>query len=143
MRRLLFILLIALLPLHGWAGDAMATQMAAGQLQHPALASQHATETIATSPHDMGATGHFDYENSMQDVALALHDCADAAPEDETHESHGPCETCSACQVCHSVALSPTAPELKPVFSARAHHHAVADSFASAVAALRHKPPIS
>jgi hypothetical protein len=34
MRHFLFALLIALLPLRGWISDAMATQMAAGQLQH-------------------------------------------------------------------------------------------------------------
>ena len=34
MRRLLLILMIALLPLRGLAGDAMATGMAAGQMAH-------------------------------------------------------------------------------------------------------------
>ena len=125
MRHLLFALLIALLPFRGWAGDTMATQMAAGQLQH-----QQAQE--ADSAH-----AGLHAEN-----APALHDCAEPSADD-SHAAGGHCETCAACQACHTVALTPAAPGLTPHFSASTLPHPAADPFASADAALRQKPPIS
>jgi hypothetical protein len=138
MRHLLFAVLIALLPLRGWVGDAMATQMAAGQIQHQQqtqTASQagHAHETV-----DAAHTGH--HEDT---AAQALHDCADQTADGNSHSADGHCETCAACQACHTVALAPAAPSLMPRFSASTLSHPGADPFASADAALRQKPPIS
>ena len=51
MRYLMLVLMILLLPLRGWAGDAMATNMAAGQLSSVQVAQKRgaavATEIIA------------------------------------------------------------------------------------------------
>ena len=136
MRRLLLILMIALLPLRGWAGDAMATGMAAGQAQQ--MQQMHvATENIATHAHPASAKADFYHET------VALPDCAghDAGNGDHAGNSH--CDTCSACQACHTVALTHSAPDIAPVFHAFALPYSAADQFASADAALRQKPPIS
>jgi hypothetical protein len=136
MRHLLFAVLIALLLLRGWVGDAMATQMAAGQLQH------QATQVAAEAGHlhedvEMAHTGH-------GTEAPALHDCAEQpADSGNSQSADGHCETCAACQACHTVALSPAAPGAMPHFSALALPRPAADSFASADASLRQKPPIS
>jgi hypothetical protein len=136
MRHLLFAVLIALLPLRGWVGDAMATQMAAGKIQH------QAAQIAAEAGHlhedmEMAHTGH-------ATETPALHDCAgQPADGDNSHAADGHCETCAACQACHTVALTPAAPDLPPYFSASTPPLPVADPFASADAALRQKPPIS
>jgi hypothetical protein len=144
MRHLLLALLIALLPLRGWVGDAMATQMAAGQLQHPSMqaeiqpAHSHSHEEEVATAH----TGH--HEEAAAQAPQTLHDCAEQTADNSgTHSSDGHCGTCAACQACHTVALSPTAPGLVAVFSAPTLPRPAADQFASADAALGQKPPIS
>ena len=140
MRHLLFALLIALLPLRGWVGDAMATQMAAGQLQHQAM---QASPQAAAHDHEAMDAGHAAHEDAAPDAALALHDCADSPTDGAGHPTDGHCDTCAACQACHTVALSLPAPAPVPVFSAPTLPRPAADMFASADAALRQKPPIS
>lgn len=141
MRHLLFAVLIALLLLRGWMGDAMAIQMAAGQLQH-----QQPTQTDFQAGHgheaaDETHAGH--HEDTVAQAQQALHDCAGQAADVGNHSADGHCETCAACQACHTVALSPAATGLLPYFSAPTLPRAAADPFASADAALRQKPPIS
>ena len=138
MRHLLLVLMIALLPLRGWVGDAMATSMAAGQLQQ-----QVATKIIATHAHQSGAQDHFDHETAAPEAVQAVHDCASDAADETSHAAGTHCESCAACQACHTVALSQTAADVNTVFNALTRPHAAADQFASAEAALRQKPPIS
>ena len=134
MRRFFFVLLIALLLLRGWMGEAMATGMAASWLQ-PA---QSATKTIATHAHDHLAQAHFEHETAS---ARALHgDCADH-PADKASGAH--CGTHAACQACQTVAPTPAIAYLAPVFTATLLPRAAAARFASADAALGQKPPIS
>ena len=140
MRHLLLILMIALLPLRGWAGDAMATGMAAGQVAQ-LLQRQIATESIAAKAHAVSVTANFDHETTVPDAVPTMADCAGHGGED-VDASH--CDTCSACQACHTVALSHSAAiALSTVFQAFSLPHSAADQFASADAALRQKPPIS
>jgi hypothetical protein len=147
MRHLLLAFLIALLPLRGWVGDAMATQMAAGQIQHSQSqehGQQHgATKTIAEQQDDTLAAAHFDHEEAAQAQPAAEPDCAGHSMGESTHAADGHCESCAACQACHTVALSLTGPDLSPAFRSLALPHPAADHFASADAALHHKPPIS
>lgn len=147
MRHLLLALLIALLPLRGWAGDAMATQMAAGQIQH-SQSQQHgqqhdATKTIAEHQDTALAAAHFDHEEVAEALPAAEPDCAGHSTGEGTHSADGHCESCAACQACNTVALSLTGPDLSPVFKSLAPPHPAADHFASADAALHQKPPIS
>ena len=147
MRRPLFIAMIFLLLLRGWAGDAMATGMAAGQLHVPSIA----TEIIAIHNHGARADGH----SAHRTVGLAPNeprthltapsfDCsghaAGQASDPITQEAGGHCESCAAC---HTIALSTLACRTASAAVPPALPQSPAVRFASAVAALGQKPPIS
>jgi len=136
MRFLLIALMIALLPLRGWMGDAMATEMAAS----PGQASQIAAKTIAAEVHNAGESDHFHHEMTATETAQSTPDCLDHSADTK---SHGKCGSCSACQACHTVALSSAAQTLRPVFHPFTLPASAAAQFASAEAALGQKPPIS
>ena len=125
-------LLIMLLPLRGWVGDAMAMQMA--------LPGQHAAVSSAMQ-HANGDSAHAQM-GSMDSAAAG--DCGghtgaqDAG--DEADAAH--CEACAMCQTCHTVAVL-----LLPDFLAGAQASPMSPSapmkvFASADRALLLKPPI-
>ena len=139
MRTLLFLLMIAILPLRGWVGDAMATEMAVMQVQHQQ--SPHAQHV-----HPSGTEAGIDGDEAMQEMASdagAMHDCEGHASTGEPSANGDHCETCAACQACHTVALAATAPAAGLNFSPIAVPAPERVHFASAEAALRQKPPIS
>lgn len=122
MRRVLLLLtLIALLPLRGWAGDAMAIQMAAQAAHSSHVAALADAPTAHAKCHDMQAEPAAQHTSPAQD----------------------PCETCASCQACFTVAI--TVPTALPATQALPHGLPQAGSaqFTSAVLALGHKPPIS
>ena len=148
MRIFLFALMIALLPLRGFAGDVMATEMAivmVGQMQaHRA----DAIENIAVHADHAGASGHFDSHHetaAAQEAATTANACAGHVAAEQCHSSsnhgdnHG---SCQACQACHTVALSLAFNQAQPVLASSMLPHLVAAQFASAEAALGQKPPI-
>jgi Tfp pilus assembly protein PilX len=122
MRRvLLLLILIALLPLRAWAGDAMAIQMAAQAAHHSRLA------VAAKAP-----------------LAHALCHEAQAEPTaPHTSPAQDHCETCASCQACFTVAI--TVPAMLSATQPLLHGlpHAGSAQFTSAILALGHKPPIS
>ena len=155
MRVFLFALMIALLPLRGFAGDVMATEMAiqmAGQAAaersqpEPGL-SHHAdaTKNIAAYADNSGASVHFDSHHetvAAQEAATTASACAGHVATEQCHssDSHG---SCQACQACHTVALSLAFDPVQPVFASFRLPSLAAAQFASAEAALGQKPPIS
>ena len=150
MHRPLFVTMIFLLLLRGWVGDAMATGMAAGQLQGLPVA----TEIVALHAHEARADGHFDHQMSgLAATALVAYsaavppDCAGHSAgqtsDPMTQEAVAHCESCSACQACHTLALSPLASSTASITISPALPLSPAVQFASAVAALGQKPPIS
>lgn len=142
MRHFLLALMIVLLPLRGWAGDAMAPGMAAAPTQHQQLA----TEFIATHAYESGSGGHFDHQTASHAPAQTMHDCAeqvDGQPAQAGNAHDGHCSTCESCQACHTLALSLVAPDLNTAFNASAQPRAMAMQFTSAPAARGQKPPIS
>ena len=144
MRIFLFALMIALLPLRGFAGDVMATEMA---IQMAAQAQSHpadATKNVASHADHSGASGHFDSHHetaAAQEAATKVNACADHMAAEQCHSSdnHG---SCQACQACHTVALSLAFNQAQPVLASSMLPHLVAAQFASAEAALGQKPPI-
>lgn len=142
MRSLFFVLMMALLLLRGWTGDAMANEMALSSLQQP----QFATNTIAINTHGISAEAHFHAESKMPEAlsgAQAAHDCDGHPAHDTLPAADGHCDACAACQSCHCVALTPAAVEANPVYSSHWLPRATAAPFTSAEAALGQKPPIS
>ncbi|MBA3592213.1 MAG: hypothetical protein H0W47_00230 [Polaromonas sp.] len=146
MRRPFFIAMIFLLLLRGMVGDAMAAGMAFGHLQKGSVA----TETIATHGHGERADGLFDHENAAQSVAYPVAtpaDCAGHAAGEVSgpvqQETAGHCESCAACQACNTVALSSPTTSTASLAAPPALPRSPAADFASAIAALGQKPPIS
>lgn len=140
MRHLFFIIMIALLPLRGWVSDAMATGMAATQVQF----QQHvATKIIAAHAHESGAQAHFDLEIVVAEADRTAADCSGHASGGEPHAADTHCDSCNVCQACNTVALSPVAADVTAVFNLRTLPRAAVAQFASAETALGQKPPIS
>jgi len=144
MRRPFFIAMIFLLLLRGMVGDAMATGMAAGHLQRVS----DATEFVAAHVHETRADGHFGHETaaeSMTHPAATPPDCAGhaAGEASDPMTATGHCESCAACQACNTVALSPVTASTASLAIPPALPRSPAAQFASAVAALGQKPPIS
>ena len=149
MRRPLFIAMIFLLLLRGWVGDAMATGMAAGHLQQVSPA----TESVAAHAHESWADDHFDHDMAMEPAASMTHsaaippDCAGHAAgqtsDPMTPGAAGHCDSCAACQACNTFALSPVTTRTTSLATSPALPHSPAARFASAVATLGQKPPIS
>jgi len=132
MRRCVYILLILLLPLRAWVGDAMAMQMAIPTLAHDAM-------PVATAPHSGHAGSHRHEAQPAQQVAADA--CGShAEPEGRSDAAH--CEPSGMCQTCHTVAIS--TPMTVPVQGrfASAAPQRVAQGFTSADRALAQKPPV-
>ena len=130
MRYLFVLLMIVLLPLRGWAGDSMATQMAATAV---------AIESGATHAHETRATANFDHQNQAKPDC---HEANSSAAGIETAVNQDHCGTCQACQACHTVALLPALIAVTAHLSSP-QMRATRTAFTSAAAALGQKPPIA
>lgn len=119
MRVFILILLIALAPLRGMANELMATRMAS------ALVTTAMAQTSASATQQDG------------------HHCEEMAEPAASTASHDGCENCSLCQMCASAALPAALAVAQSVLSPRMQVPAHTDRFASALAALVQKPPIS
>jgi hypothetical protein len=115
MRAFVIVLMIALLPLRAWLGDAMAQELALPQL----VAAAHSSSLHAD---------------------CALHSEQAAPQADEATDQPG---GCSACQLCHSVAMESAPLVLAVLALPRAVLAVAASDFASAERALSVKPPIA
>ena len=138
MRRLVFILMIALLPLRGWMGEAMATEMATMN-----FVAKEAKNTLAIAK--------FDSKNGILSAVEASADAATPSvamsADCEMHAKSAldkppSKQLCSHCQACHAVALAAT----DQITSATTAHNPAPPAhvrlFASAPLALSQKPPI-
>ena len=137
MRYFVLALMIFLLPLRGWAGDVMATQMASSAL---------AIEKVAARAHETGAKASFHHQKQAVNISPAVPDCHEqvVSHSDTTDTpTNDHCSTCSACQSCHTVALSPTSSGLATSFNRPQVRQVIAARFTSADAALGQKPPIT
>ncbi len=115
MRSYVIAFMIALLPLRGWVGDAMAGEMVRGPIQAAAQA---------------GASHH---HCDMHGVGAAL------AP---AHDTGAGQDACSACQACHTLALEASIDSACLAASTHVLVGASAFNFASADRVLSVEPPI-
>lgn len=153
MRHLVFALLIALLPLRGWVGDAMALQLTVAALSHTEIAiKKEAFGAIGTS-----ASSHFEHQTpavhaAAEPPAMAHADCpghdSSALPASPHHgggaqHADGDCASCTTCQICHSVALTPVLLHFTSALLPATAPSSKAPHFASAERAPGFKPPIS
>ncbi len=131
MRFLVLALMIVLLPLRGWAGEVMATEMASSQISHQHEQLDDAIELVAGHAHKQSVSATFEGQKTAFEVqkppfeakgtqSASMHDCEGHAKADEAAPADGHCDSCSACQACHTVALSTAAVSLSLTFSPRA-----------------------
>jgi hypothetical protein len=133
MLRWILLLTIALLPLRGWMGDAMAGERAA-QVAAVHAAVVHHEEAPIGSP--TSGNGH-DHVDCMDDVQ------AQVIEGDPVGVAGGDCPTCSHCQACSGVALTSSSTISLPEAYDSLRPSATIDPFASADRAPGFKPPIS
>jgi hypothetical protein len=126
MRHWFLVLMIALLPLRGWVGDAMAVEM----LVQPAHATMAMSGHGADHASDHGAGLHAEQAQCACDEHAA-------AAEDKADHQH------SACDVCNVPALAMAFAGLQTPASAYAQLAVMAEPFASSEAQRGIKPPIS
>ncbi|WP_332739501.1 hypothetical protein [Hydrogenophaga sp.] len=119
MRHWFLVLMIALLPLRGWMGDAMAVEMLT-QPTHATMASMAMDEHGADHDHDHCACD--EHTASAEDVG------------DHQH---------NACDVCNVPALAMTMPALQIPPMVHSQLAPPAERFASSEAQRGIKPPIS
>ena len=150
MRRWLLMVMVLLLPLRAWVGEAMAGQM---QQQHGAIVSALADDPARTGI--APASGH-DHDSARVHSGnhAHAHDCDhaqanapavdDGAPLGNGHTNgHADCPTCASCQVCSSVALATMDWPSGPIASSHPRPQAAPSSYASAESSLAYKPPRS
>jgi hypothetical protein len=149
MRRVIFILMIALLPLRGWIGDAMATQMAAHSAVHSASGASaedrhdRASTPAASHVHESGEPAGHDHDAAVSVVGTMPPDCVQHGADSSVDHANTGCENCALCQACSTVALTETGSSAAAAFVIGPVPRASATQFASAEPAPGQKPPIS
>lgn len=129
--------MIALLPLRGWVGDAMAGQMLQQQLS--------AINSEASYIDSTGGSGNLDGSMALHSPDCEGHMAASTGMD--TTKATGDvaasdCATCPSCQVCHSFVLFIPLPTLGLTAHPQAAPAALGEKFASAEAVRGFKPPI-
>lgn len=122
MRRIIFMIMIALLPLRGWAGEAMATQMA---IQNT-IAHAHTTVNFTV----VQAT-----------VAAMSPECA-LRMTMTTDDKGAADSTCLDCQACHMIVLTEAVKARNNSAAKLAFEVSASIYFASAEPQFSLKPPI-
>ena len=142
MRRLLLILMIALLPVRAWASDVMTVASAV-----PAL---KAIETIASYALSTRATARFNNEISTKLTVDMPFDCPLPAQavgnlaQDKGGNPFKPlCHGCHTCQLCMALVTGYPMVQVSAARLPQAMQHLAAISFTSAERAPGYKPPIS
>ena len=138
MRRLILAVMIVLLPLRGWIGDAMALEAATG--------APVAIQSIAVDVHPTLEVTHFEADSGRQDLRAGPGHCPDhaSAPgggDDGDAATHD--LACTVCQVCHTVAMSADAAPLPALPLPALVPEMPFPRFTSALPAPGLKPPIS
>ena len=141
MRHLLVALMIALLPVRGWMGNAMAIDMAAGMAMQQVSMAQTSTE---------GATPVSGSNAVSQASAAMPEDCPMGAQNldgksvqgEQAGDTASPCN-CESCELCLALATF-TLPKLAiAAFTAYAEPPSHGTRFSNAERVFSLKPPIS
>lgn len=130
MRHLFLIVMIALLPVRGWAVDSMAVSMAARQL--------NAIESVTTEAINTGVKGQFDSETQ----ATMPTDCP-MQVQAADKAGAGVCHGCNTCQLCMAVVTGYPMTPVGATSLPQATPAIGSISFSSAEPAPGFKPPIS
>ena len=130
MRRFIFILMIALLPLHGWMGEAMATEMAAMHLI--------ATQAVKTpSSADFKVIKSLGSMSSMNNCDMQRMQASEPSFDESSAKS-----SCTDCQACHATGWLNSVQVMSLDEVRYAQPLTPSRQYASASLALSQKPPI-
>jgi len=138
MHRWFLIVMIALLPLRGWAGEAMAGEMIARQV---AAVQDVAVATMDFQPIPERVAGDIGHR-APGEAATPMADCHGAAVPPAA-SAHDGCGACSACQACQSAAFVMPSVRVTMGSAARLAPPVAPARFASAEPTRGFKPPIS
>lgn len=122
MRYLLLALMVALLPVRGWVGNAMAVDMASQQV----LQAQAGVETSPGMP---------------EDCPMHAGSAADTVPDPAKAAGH--CKDCNTCELCLALASFTWSAGAMASFTPAAVPPSAGHPFSSAERSTRLKPPIS
>ena len=154
MRRLLLILMIALLPVRGWASDVMTVAHAAQQLNTTKLVATHSLQTRATATFD----GYFEAkpasimpwdcpwraDNAAENVEESAAGNTGKAAQDGSGRLFKPlCHGCGTCQLCMALVTGYPMTLVTATYLPQAVVQSATISFTSAERAPGFKPPIS
>lgn len=156
MRRLLLILMIAVLPVRGWASDVMTVASAAQQLS----STTSTIEFIATHALLTGAIatfyGYFEEKtassmpwdcpwraSSIKSVKNAENSMQDGIDTASDSPSNRFCKGCNTCQLCMALVTGYPMALFSATYLPQAVQHVTAIGFTSAERAPGFKPPIS
>ena len=137
-RVLLIAFMVALLPVRGWVGDAMAVEMA--------VSMASATKSVAQDQDSARTSGRVSSEKASETHSGCAGHASVAQGDDSQAASTSAsdvCQGCSACQVCHTVALAAMGAGAPPSIRAQALPTMAESHFSSADTARGFKPPIS
>lgn len=140
MRHLILALMIALLPIRGWMGNAMAIDMAAGMAMQQALMAQGSTE---------GATPVSSSNAALQAAAAMPEDCPMGAQGQVEKSVEGgqagdasSCN-CNSCELCLALATITFPTMATAAFTPHAEPPSHGTRFSNAERVFSLKPPIS
>lgn len=157
MRIFVLALMITLLPLRSWVGDAMAGQMLQQQMAAINLEASYIDSTRGSNGFDASTAGQSVQRmatlSSMQASAPHGVECEGhrgaTAPQAMAHTidpadmAASDCATCPSCQVCHGFVLVMPLPTTALTAHQQAAPTVHGEKFASAEAVRGFKPPIS
>ena len=133
MRYLLIALMIVLLPLRGWAGNAMAVDMA---VQQVLVAQSSAANTVAMAAESVMPADCPMHTQAVVDKALD-------GKTDPAGAAKGHCHSCDTCQLCLTMASWTNIAWPADTVTRPAAPLLVGNDFRSADTAASFKPPIS
>lgn len=142
MRCLMLILMIALLPVRGWASDVMSVAHASQQLNTIELVATQAMQTRATATFN----GYFEAKpaSSMPwDCPMAAQGGGSAAPNPNSNPFKPLCHGCGTCQLCMALVTGYPMALVSATCLPQAVEQLATISFSSAERAPGFKPPIS
>lgn len=144
MRHLLLALMIALLPLRGWVGDAMAMEMMASALDHRVESASYfiASHADSTSPEAQFNAQPMDMVHADCPGHATMASSGNTPADSQHHADAADCATCAACQICHTVALTPIPLQIAAAVLPAGQPQTSSPHFASAERTPGFKPPI-
>jgi hypothetical protein len=132
MRHWLLILMIALLPLRGWASDTMALSDWGAPVRAQAVAPCHGQQAESSPMNSLDMPGG---HQANTEPAMAHGHAAD-----DDSASH---TACTACDLCNGPAMTPAVQSARSTVPAIGHGATACEHFASAVPQRGSKPPIA